>query len=242
MLAARSLPSPRTHWRKHRRLRRRASGRSLPYNLRFPGQYYQAETGLNYNYFRDYDPLVGRYIESDPIGLRGGANTYGYVSGNPISRVDPSGLVEWSGTAYTFSFVSGVGATITRYNLTSECKCGKQIEVGITAVGPSAGVGFKLTGTVAPFTISDPWPCPEIESLSGKYAVGAAGLTWGANPINSQFGNQYPGIGGSYGMTVMGDGIAIGGGLEFGRDKSITATVGSATVTSAKVKSCPCGK
>jgi hypothetical protein len=193
------------------------------------------------------------------IGLRGGVNTYAYAHNDVLGRTDPSGLLVqgtgWTGqgaywgrvkqaeaTAYTFSFVSGVGATITRYNLTSECKCGKQIEVGITAVGPSAGVGFKLTGTVAPFTISDPWPCPEIESLSGKYAVGAAGLTWGANPINSQFGSQYPGIGGSYGMTVMGDGIAIGGGLEFGRDKSITATVGSATVTSAKVKSCPCGK
>jgi len=54
------------------------------YNLRFPGQYYQSETGLYYNYFRDYDPQTGRYIESDPIGLRGGINTYGFVGANPI--------------------------------------------------------------------------------------------------------------------------------------------------------------
>jgi RHS repeat-associated protein len=92
LLAARSLPSPRTHWRKHRRLRRRASGRSLAYNLRFPGQYYQAETGLNQNYFRDYDPAVGRYVESDPIGLAAGVNTYAYVRDNPVSYNDPTGL------------------------------------------------------------------------------------------------------------------------------------------------------
>lgn len=62
------------------------------YNLRFPGQYYQAETGLNYNYFRDYDPQVGRYQESDPIGLRGGKNTYTYVADKPIAFTDPLGL------------------------------------------------------------------------------------------------------------------------------------------------------
>lgn len=66
---------------------------ALPYfNLRFPGQVADQESGLFYNYFRDYDPLTGRYVESDPIGLRGGVNTYAYVGGNPVASIDSSGL------------------------------------------------------------------------------------------------------------------------------------------------------
>jgi RHS repeat-associated protein len=62
------------------------------YNLRFPGHYYQAETGLFYNYFRTYDPQMSRYIESDPIGLAGGINTYAYAIGNPVTWSDRLGL------------------------------------------------------------------------------------------------------------------------------------------------------
>ena len=62
------------------------------YNLRSPGQYYDDETGLHYNYFRTYDPTTGRYLESDTIGLKGGLNTFGYVGANPVFFYDPYGL------------------------------------------------------------------------------------------------------------------------------------------------------
>ena len=63
--------------------------------LRLPGQISLELGGVNFNYFRDYDPNVGRYVESDPIGLAGGINTYAYVGANPISRIDPTGEDYW---------------------------------------------------------------------------------------------------------------------------------------------------
>jgi RHS repeat-associated protein len=65
----------------------------IPYNLRFPGQIYDSQAGLQQNYFRDYDPAVGRYVESDPIGLDGGINIYAYVTDNPVNRLDLLGLI-----------------------------------------------------------------------------------------------------------------------------------------------------
>jgi RHS repeat-associated protein len=62
------------------------------YDLRFPGQIYMAETGLNQNYFRDYDPQTPRFLESDPIGIHGGLNTYAYALNDPLGFIDPYGL------------------------------------------------------------------------------------------------------------------------------------------------------
>jgi RHS repeat-associated protein len=66
--------------------------------LRLPGQYFDKETNLHYNYYRDYDPSIGRYGESDPIGLSGGLNTYAYVLGNPLAKTDAFGLAAAGGT------------------------------------------------------------------------------------------------------------------------------------------------
>lgn len=63
------------------------------FNLRFPGQRYDSASGLNYNYFRDYDAITGRYLESDPIGLDGGITSYSYVGSRPLVWIDRAGLV-----------------------------------------------------------------------------------------------------------------------------------------------------
>jgi len=70
----------------------RITTETITNNIRFPGQYYDSETQLHYNYYRYYDPQTGRYITSDPIGLTGGVNTYAYVDGKPLNHIDSKGL------------------------------------------------------------------------------------------------------------------------------------------------------
>jgi RHS repeat-associated protein len=69
-----------------------ADTKKFVFNLRFAGQYYDQESGLHYNRFRDYDPVTGRYVQGDPVGLAAGVSLYSYVSANPLSFIDPLGL------------------------------------------------------------------------------------------------------------------------------------------------------
>ena len=98
---------------------------------RFRGQRYDIESRLHYNYFRDYDPRTGRYVQSDPIGLYypNGFNTYAYVANNPLRWVDPMGLYE---------VLPGIPAP------------SPQMDGVLTCIESCLGVSFTLTSTTRP--------------------------------------------------------------------------------------------
>jgi RHS repeat-associated protein len=90
-----------------------ATGYTYTYNLRYPGQYYDTESALNYNIHRDYDPGTGRYLQVDPIGLLAGPSTYSYVNGSATDFADPFGLWQLTVTISLFGESVGPGGVLT---------------------------------------------------------------------------------------------------------------------------------
>jgi len=193
--------------------------------LRLPGQRYDAETGLHYNYFRDYDSSIGRYGESDPIGLEGGINTYAYVGGDPVRRIDPTGLIEWEGDMTVISVIVGGGASRYSFDLVSKCVKGKRGRASVIAGGFAVGFGPQISGSASKLTFEDGLGHvdPLVFSGTAKFAA---------------IGYAFIGIGyGAYAIQ-LGDATAIGRGHMMGYDASISAGAGISTVVKASIECC----
>jgi RHS repeat-associated protein len=111
------------------------------YNPRLPGQLNDFETGVYYNISRTYDPSIGRYVQSDPIGLRGGLNTYIYVNGSPLSYLDPMGL--WCVSQAAADAISAGGGGFVGGLVAS----GGNVGVAAISAGIGAATGYALSGT-----------------------------------------------------------------------------------------------
>jgi RHS repeat-associated protein len=236
------------------------NGTNITLNLRFPGQYYDQESGLYYNYYRYYDPETGRYITSDPIGLEGGLNTYAYVTGNPLNRIDPFGLVEWEGGVRGIAFFTA--GTFEFKLRTKKCVNGKRgyatvVLAGIGLGGGAGGISFSddsVSGGMGDFSFSssdvtlndaldfvDPMVFDD-RSLTGGFIAGAA-FALGSTPAQT-LGRSIAGVNVNppNGKACLAIGLGGAGGMGcgniWGAMISAQVIVGSSTVISSRVEDC----
>jgi len=121
-------------------------GQSLAYNLRFPGQYFDRETNLHYNYFRDYDPATGRYPSADPIGLAGGSmSLYTYADNAPTMKTDPLGLATYQCTRRLNNVPFRFGPLFHQYVCTGNAKTGYSCK----GLGPTGSM-YNSPGQLEP--------------------------------------------------------------------------------------------
>ena len=145
-------------------------------NLRLPGQVYDVESNLHYNYFRDYSPAYGRYVESDPIGLGGGINTYSYTANQPVRYVDSQGSVFWLPIGIGVGAVAG-GISKALDPCASLGDIGRAaffggLAGGLAVAAPVAQLGWGTAaglGAAAGFA----------GNVAGQVGTGATAIDWG---------------------------------------------------------------
>ena len=202
-------------------------------NLGFPGQYLDAESGLWHNGYREYLADAGRYLQSDPIGLAGGVNTYAYTSGNPVNRIDPLGLTDWVGTSLEYSAGPYSGRTYTLSNVCigqGEDKLLVRVQgnsYGFSSLPKKLRVPFSYYGT-SNVSFSDSNATPDSSVFNGAYAN--YGVGFGAV------------VGGAFGKTRLGDATSDWGfSVFFGYQVSAGGAIGQSKVLwSGKLGKCPC--
>ena len=182
--------------------------------MRLPGQYFDAETGLHYNYFRYYDPETGRYITSDPIGLAGGINPYLYANANPVKNIDPQGLLFLNATGAFVGALSGAAGSYygNGGEFSFDVIRSAVIGAGIGFIAPQNAFGSAASALAANLIgqrLSDS-ECIDIPQAVGS-AIGGGIASKAAPAITQILGNTHPTLGsGLISGFITGTGTFIG--------------------------------